>query len=516
MTTTATMLTRYTNTNVSSRTLRSHSTGSNGTVLLQPPTRILFPLSLLVVLVIISMLHYHHIAHIFIPNECTTCYTQLFPQQQQQQQQSLRQRSFVTYDEFFYHGPSMVDIQQFFHFDVALYTKQFYGNDSATNFQFHPLWQNTTTGDADESRSNELDHSRNKFIFVHTSRTAGSTIRAILRAYAAKRNKTLLSINRCRDVNYEFMETTDTWRNGRYANPRTNTAYMGCMATIYTGSHFILTDGGSNSISTVSNNSSSQDSAEGSMDTSRSDRVSSTYLHKNSVDIVSGQIPLGIDESWLDPQHVNSITTKTPPPQEHLHARYVVMFRHPLDQFVSEFVTRTMKEGDDDTRSVLDIVHQIQSAVTKASQAQSYYEPLSSHALITPKQMAWVERQSNILWTPERRINITRMNLLRNTDQILIGLVERMPESLSMLQYLIDPQHKSTLMFQYFTTQSPTVATVQSSLNRTRAIVNSIQNDIILRSLVEEYIKYEVQIYSLAVQIHDRQYRWFQQLAVPR
>jgi hypothetical protein len=183
-----------------------------------------------------------------------------------------------------------------------------------------------------------------------------------------------------------------------------------------------------------------------------------------------------------------------------------------MDQFVSEFVTRTKKGNDDDTRSVIDIVHQINTAVTKANHEQSYYEPLSSHALITPKQMGWIERQSNIIWTPERRINITRMNLLNNTNHILIGLVERMSESLSMLQHLIDPTNASTKIFQYFMTPSPTLAMLQhTSWNHTRAIVETIQSDIILRSLVEEYIKYEHQIYSMAVQIHDRQYRWFQQ-----
>ena len=461
------------------------------------------PVSFLVILAIVSMFHLHQIAFLFLPNECSTCLVYLFPKQPQP---TLRQRSIVTFDEFFYRGPSLEILQQFFHYDIELYVDRFYGNNSATYFQFHPLWQRSTHYDeiVDSNMHNttnndrmELVHSMDKLIFIHTSRTAGSTIRAILRAYSVKRNKTLLSINRCWDVNYEFMESIDTWRNGRYANPRTNTAFMDCLATLY-----------SNDIreSTLpSTNSTSQDSAERSTDNSRPDRVSTTYLQEHDIDILSGHVPLGCEENWIHP--TGDLV--------HVNPRYVVFFRHPIHQFVSEFVIRTMQEGDDDTRSVVDIVSQIQVAVSKASRDRSYYEPLSSHAFITPKQMAWVERQSNILWTSERRINVTRMNLLQNTNRVLIGLVERMPESLSMLQYLIDPHFESTLIFQYFTTQTSTLDNVQRSLNRTRSIVHSIQNDVVLRSLVEEYIKYETQIYSLAVQIHDRQFRWFQEQIVP-
>ena len=521
--TTTTMTRCTTNVFPTRNIIRRHGMGSNGTALFQRQSRHLLPLSLLVVLVIVSMLHFHQITLIFLPNECTTCLMR-WSTQQQQQQPLLRQRSIVTYDEFFSRGPSLADIEQFFHFDVELYTNLFYGKNSAVNFQFHPLWQRTTTSkyvandDADLTIESQIEfqNPRKKLIFIHTSRTAGSTIRAILRAYSVRQNKTLLSINRCMDVNYEFMESTDTWRNGRYANPRTNSAYMNCMGTLY--SHNSIGDSRSNVLSTSTtmlNNSSSQDSAERSVDSNPADRISSTYLNENSIDILSGQIPLGSDESWFHPVHVNSNGTNTLPHLKHVKARYVIFFRHPMDQFVSEFVSRTMKEGDDDTRSVFDIVCQIKRVVTEANQKQSYYEPLSSHAFITPKQMGWVERQSNILWTPERRINVTRMNLLHNTNEIVIGLVERMSESLSMLQYLIDPDDESTsLIIQYFTSQSPTVAIRQSSWNRTRSIVNNICNDIILRSLVEDYIKYEVQIYTTAVQMHDRQYRWFQQQVV--
>jgi hypothetical protein len=451
---------------------------------------VLSPMWLIGILVIITIFHSHQFAFQFGPNtECTggTCLIQFLTETQLQ----VRQSRIVTYDEFFHRGPSQEEIHQFFHYDIALYRDTFYSNNSDTYFQLHPIWQGrTTTNTAIATDNQESTHhdSHNKLIFLHTSRTVGSIIRALLRAYSLKRNRTLLSINRCMDLNYEFMEDDDIWRNGRYS--RTNTAYMDCMATLYNGS-----SDDAPTVATV-NDSTSQDGDRIQNNPNQAIQISSSYLFEHSIDILSGNVPLGCDEYWFNNNAEYPVPTARTQPRPRVNTRYVVFFRHPMNQFVSEFVVRTAKgQSNNDTRSVNDLVEQ-----------------LSSHALITPKQMAWVERQSYMMWSQERRVNVTMMNLLQNTNQLFIALVERMPESLSVLQYLIDPNNQSSSIFQFFFFGIKASAwSNEASINRTNAIVGRIQSDIVLRSMVEEYIKYETQIYSLAVQIHDRQYRWFQQ-----
>jgi hypothetical protein len=433
-------------------------------------------------------------------------------------------RPIIARDEFFHKGPSMDEINYFFRFDVDLYSQWFAENNSdSAHFRLRPLWNNSESlNQVDKETIDDIPINNRKLIFIHTSRTAGSTIRAILLGFASQypASLSLLSVSRCFDLNMHFMSGEDRWRNGRYS--RADAAGTDCLWSL----HETLPSPTSRIDSTTSTSYSSTRwkpaRTYSRTQNEFNDTLSSAFLQNMSVNIITGQVPLGCDEFWYDDPaskslHSRSATARLAQP---VRTQYVVFFRHPLDQFVSEFMLRKSggrgHESANDTLSVDDAILMIRETLESARSSSNeherfYWEPTSAHAFITPKQMDWVER-SSVSWTPERRVNVTLSNLLRH--DVLIGLVERMPESLSMLQHVLDPGNQLSTIFQFFTSEGKITQLANvASLNRTTTIVDRIRHDSALLSGVEQFIQYEMQIYSLAVQIHEKQYGWLQQNA---
>ena len=90
----------------------------------------------------------------------------------------------------------------------------------------------------------------------------------------------------------------------------------------------------------------------------------------------------------------------------------------------------------------------------------------------------------------------------------MFGIVERMPESLEMLQYLIDKDNEIPSLSRHFSSRVhlDKILSLPSS-NRTDAIVRKIQEDSRLMSIMEEYLRYEITIYNFALHRHESQYK---------
>jgi hypothetical protein len=299
------------------------------------------------------------------------------------------------------------------------------------------------------------------------ARTGGSTVRALLRAYASYCQAGFAVVSRCIDLSFHQMKGSDIWRNGRDSCA----SGQNCFLT------YISHRTGVTNLETPSD--------------IGPKNVSTTLLQNMQVDILSGQLPIGSDEYWY--------TTGSDGKQVHADAQYVAFFRHPLQKFVSEIMFRTKDGNHLSIEEAIDLVHM--TAVNGTGEGR--YSEKYSNYLITPRQKAWVEKES-ARWSPGRRLNLTLTNLLN--ANVLVGIVERMPESLELLKYILDGENELQVLFQLFSSSEKVAKLANvASKNRTEAIVQRIRQDMSMLASIEEYLKYDTQIYEFAMQMHEMQ-----------
>lgn len=370
-------------------------------------------------------------------------------------------RTQLQQGEFFKIKPSNASLQHFFSFDNTI--------DAGDNVLLNPLW-NCSIRITEDGR--HLDDGRNrKLIFLHIPRTAGSTIRALLRAYSDFCHAGFAVVNRCVDLSFRQLNGNSIWRNGRESLAADQDCVLMYIANRTSGTRSLATTPIEPSV------------------------VSTALLQIMQVDILSGQLSIGSDEGWY--------TTGSNGKQVNLEAQYVAFFRQPLHKFVSETMFHTTAS---DSLSIEEAVALVNSTAFNAKRDGRYYEKYSNY-LITPEQKDFVDRE-RVKWSPERRVNLTLTNLLKKS--VLVGVVERMPESMQLLKYVLDGENETSTIFQFFssTERVSKLANVASN-NRTEAIVKQIRQDAMLLASLEEYLKYETQIYEFAVQIHERQYHGY-------
>lgn len=381
-------------------------------------------------------------------------------------------RTTVFPDEFFLVRPSNANFTAFFQLDKARL-------DFKNSAPLEPLWTcspgTMVTGTRGRNLYAKERHAttgerKRKFIFLHVSRTAGFTMRALLKAYASKCEANIVAVTRCVDLNFLQMEGSDTWRNGRDSTAAGQTCFLtqffNQSAPKAKGQQLVLmpTDG----------------------------RISSTLLRDSKVDILMGRLSLGVDEYWYSSDGGENR-------REAANAQYVAFFRDPLHRFVSEIMS--MRTGSLTIEESAQFV--FEAALVASSQGR--YLMHYSNYMITPRQKHWVDREG-LLWTPERRLNLTLSNLIE--ENLLVGLFERMTESLEMLQLTMDREYQVPEIFEFFKSSDNVnkLANI-SNKNQTLAIVERIQKDNGMMATISEYIKYDKKIYETAVRRHAKQYR---------
>ena len=306
-----------------------------------------------------------------------------------------KRKPFLPHDEFFRKqtSRSIDNLTAYFYFDLP-----------KSDPVLEPLWTCSSW------------HRDSKLIFLHVPRSAGSTIRSILLAYASHCKAAIAFVSHCIDLSSEHMNGDETWINGRGSWAVGQDCWLTFLAN---KSGDILMESHPQSIAP---------------------RVSSDLLHNNGVSILSGQIPLGCELHWTP--DVN-IVAGTPVKSR---AMYVAFFRRPLDRFVSEFMLRLPGTG---SVSIDEAVKLLNQTVVAARSEGIFRDKLSGY-FITPEQKSMVENE-NIIWNPELRKNLTLINLSKS--DIMFGIVERMPESLEMLQYLIDKDSEIPSLSRHFSSR---------------------------------------------------------------
>eukprot|EP00977_Amphora_coffeiformis_P011489 scaffold2767_cov177-Amphora_coffeaeformis.AAC.63 len=351
-------------------------------------------------------------------------------------------RTWLAFDEFFKKPPPDNVVQEFFRFDDPVY-------DDIPEVK--PFW----------TCKNRNRHG--KLVYLHMYRSAGFSIRAILRAYANLCEVGVAFISNCVDVSYASMEGNEFWMNEGLSSPRKGKE---CWL-----SHLENRTGGEYPVDTTN-------------------AVNSDLLKENDVDIFGDHLPIGALDEWkdLDGNVTESI--------------YFTFFRDPLEKFVSNYVfaNQTVHNSIDETA---DAIYEIAS---KKIETNKYLDKTSNH-FMSPSQKFWVDDE-RLEWTHERRTNLTMKNLV--DYGVVIGLVERFSRSLFLLQYLIDGDTDLTQMFQFFASPERidrvNDGSITDSKAHTASIAAAIRSNTTRRLAIDEYLKYEIQIYDFAVKLHHAQF----------
>lgn len=352
--------------------------------------------------------------------------------------ETLALRGKVNNDEFFHKSPSAFDLSEHIQFDPPNWDTEKH------KLKLHPVWN---CNDDPTTR-------RNKVFYLHMSRSAGSTIRPLFRAYSKVCHRSIASIGICVDLGLESTSGNDEWQNGELSP--------------YAATNCLL---------------SGPTSREGDpIESQLNGRVSSQFLAENNFDVITGHLPLGSHAMWTEEQVL-----------------YVVMIRHPLARFVSEIIFRYGSEQ----MSIEELVSLVSRMTKSRLKAKKYRDSYSSY-FITPEQMKWADVE-NIELTVELRTNWALNSLVSN--KILVGLVERVPESLKMIQYTIDATYQADSLFEFF--GSPTeMVNITKGNKRTQSVISAIEGDGNLSENLRELLKYELRFYSYAYQLHEHQYKW--------
>jgi hypothetical protein len=233
----------------------------------------------------------------------------------------------------------------------------------------------------------------------------------------------------------------------------------------------------------------------------RSGKVNNSLIEKK-VDIMGGHFKLGSGDSLRTP-------SGNPWP-----IRYITFVREPMTRYVSGFVfsKRRLNLTFDEA------VRRIKVDVTNQRQQGKYWMRVKDY-LLTPQQTEDQNRKNDYLLGIQATTELIMRNLVRYN--VLLGVVERMAESMELLQHVLDHEKKWTWLFGRYGLNTPAttnssrsatgVATVNKSKLSTREILAELSRDDEFFQSFQEYVKYEKMVYDFVVDIHSKQYAAIQE-----
>lgn len=305
-----------------------------------------------------------------------------------------------------------------------------------------------------------LEGRKKKLIFVHTFRTAGATVKALLQGYAKMCHAGAALVVFCQSVSWQSITRGSNWANGEGYRRRGQ-----CQMR-----RFLSRDG---------------------TEVEGMKFFNSSFLEAN-VDTLVGNIPLGVETGWKNEAG------------ETVDTQYVTFFRDPVHKYVSG--TLYNRGG----LSLDESVKLVKRRVNDALDRNFYYEKSTSY-LITPTQNAVFDKYGFGLSHLESA-GLAMTNLI--SKNVLIGIVERMSESLEMLQYLIDEEGLTDPMFEYFGKKDANGTRRDVAVNRspisTAQVVSELEKDEDFMKLIRGYLKWEDMLYRFALEMHMRQYESIQ------
>jgi hypothetical protein len=176
-----------------------------------------------------------------------------------------------------------------------------------------------------------------------------------------------------------------------------------------------------------------------------------TFLDKKErmASIHSDTTPL-----WNKSTHWSSSSfssSSSPPPPYHSKIRHITFVRQPLPKYVSGKVFHHKE-----IQSQEEIIALIKHEVTHARQAGEYWMRVSNY-LLTPLQQQELQQQQQAATTTSHRSSTSPMSsdeyktqlILKNLVHynVIVGIVEDMSQSMTILQNILDPDQKMTRLF---------------------------------------------------------------------
>jgi hypothetical protein len=356
----------------------------------------------------------------------------------------------IPANEFFHKSPPSSVLNGYFSFEPPDWERD------ADRLRLKPTWK----------CSDDPSERFTKVIFLHLTRSAGSTLRPFFRAYSNLCHRGIAIVSQCVDLGLESMKGGDIWRNGETGPQAAKDCWLS-LATNRTGSEILSNPGGFMG------------------------RMNTAFLKDHDIDILAGHLSLGSESYWLD-------SSREQP-------QYVVFVRHPLAKYVSQILL--VERADNLT--IQEAVALVNRSAARELEQRSYHDTFSSY-LITPQQKEWVDVE-NVEWTPERRVNLTLSNLFQRP--VLVGVVDRFPESLQMLGYVLDKDGEANNLVNFFSSPPNSTKLYEKlgNRNRTLAVVEAIEQDASVSATLREFLRYELEIYEYALELHVKQYQWMQQ-----
>jgi hypothetical protein len=323
--------------------------------------------------------------------------------------------------------------------------------------KINTMW---TCSDPDAAKNGR----RNKLIFIHVFKTAGSTFRLLFAKYAVKCHAGYACAAGCSGLSRESVTTEDKWVNA-FGSSRNTCA-----------------------------NELSVDRKGNVMNKRRS--ITNSFL-KDNVDVLIGHLPIGAHQYWMDRKDNRTV-----------NAQYICFFREPIHKFVSGILFSNHDLSFDE------VVTLIKKRVRDARSKGRYYEGYSAY-LLSPDQkpVVYAKYAKGKKKQPlEYRIQLILRNMI--DYHILIGIIERMSSSLELMLHVVDGAREMTETFQKVDTEKSgskgDLLVANKSRLSTAAIIEGLRKDDEFFQLLQEYLKYDEIIYSLALKLHDRQYEWLQ------
>jgi hypothetical protein len=319
--------------------------------------------------------------------------------------------------------------------------------------RLEPLWTCT---------SKDANQPHRKLVFIHIFKTAGSTFRSMMERYSKQCSKGFAVLIHCSGLSPESMATyNEAWTNAQGVRCQTKTS--------------LARDGSSFPIP-------------------RNGKMNNALLSEH-IDVVIGHAPIGLHQNW-----------KTSNQQEVVNAQYVAYFRDPIQKYVSGYLHSNRKRTKKLTFN--EIVKRIVDKVMDERSKNEYNAGYSAY-LLTPQQ-----KTDNL--SLQARNDMILDNLVRM--QVLVGTVERMTESAATLQYVLDGKRMLMPLFELVSGTDAGAGNSTNAPNRiiknrsthvsTSDVVKALTQNETFASILEEYLKYDKEVYQFAFQMQQRQYSW--------
>ena len=336
--------------------------------------------------------------------------------------------------------------------------------------RLEPMWSCSASQPPLLSLDNKR-RSNTKLIFQHIFNTAGSTVPTLLQMYGAFCNASIALVVECTTLSFESLQSGTTWNNGGGGRRAGDNCTLKTARNREQQNLLLLT-------------SNENDSMTGTLET-----LDTAFLERNDIDILGGHLPLGSDYGWKDAHG------------KQVDVQYLAFFRDGIHKFISSVTYLNSNSTKDE------LVTLIKQRVKSARRQGEYYERYTSY-LITPQQRH-LFAEKNISLSMHHRVNLTLHNLVQYN--VIIGIVERMSESLEVLHYVMDANNEVPAMFQEFGMNSTSQSVVMNkSRGPTSAVLEELEKDELFMKEFREYLKYEDLIRSFALELHIRQHQYVQ------